>query len=126
MRHAFRKTAGVDEHQGCPLAQDVGGETVVNLLPHFAGGDGAELVVGNFDGEIHFALMADVDDAGGRYLITARMITAASEVRGYLFDRPHCGGESDALRGLMGDGVEAHERECEVRAALVIRNRMDF
>ena len=45
------------------LRADQRGEAVVDLGPHLVGGDGAQLVVGNLDGEIHGAAVADVDDA---------------------------------------------------------------
>ena len=55
VRDAFRQTPGIDEDQSRALAEDVGGEAIVDLLPHFAGGDRAEFVVGDFDGEDHLA-----------------------------------------------------------------------
>ena len=44
------------------MVDDMARHAVVDLLPHLAGGHRAELVVGDFDGESHFAAMPDVDD----------------------------------------------------------------
>ena len=43
------------------------------------------------------------------------------------FDRADGGGEADALRArAVGKGVEARERESEMRAALVVGDGVDF
>ena len=41
-----------------------GGEFVEDLGPHGGGGDGAEFVGGDFDGEVEVAALADLDDGG--------------------------------------------------------------
>ena len=38
------------------------GNTVVELVPHFVAGHGAEQRGGNLDGEVQLALVTDVDD----------------------------------------------------------------
>ena len=64
MRDALGQAARVDEDQRGAVGGDVAGEAVVDLVPHLAGGDGAEFVARDFDGEIHLAAVADVDDGG--------------------------------------------------------------
>ncbi len=43
----------------------VGGEFVEDLFPHVVGGDGAEFVGGDFDGEVELAALAYLDDGCG-------------------------------------------------------------
>ncbi len=50
------------------------GEAVVDVVPDGVGGDGAELVVGDFDGEIEVTAAADFDDGA------VAMARAAEEV----------------------------------------------
>ena len=54
--------ARVDEHQRGAMLQREFGKAVVDLAPHFVGGDGTEFGARDFDGEIELAAMADVDD----------------------------------------------------------------
>ena len=63
VRDAFRQTARIDEDERGALAEDVAGQAIVDFLPHLAGGDRAEFVVGDLDGEVHLAAVSDVDDA---------------------------------------------------------------
>ncbi len=61
----FDEAAGVDEDEGGAVVLGVGGEFVEDLLPHGGGGEGAELVGGDLDGEIEVAALAYLDDGGG-------------------------------------------------------------
>ena len=61
----FDEAAGVDEDQGGAVVLRVGGELVEDLFPHAVGGDGAEFVAGDFDGEVELAALAYLDDGGG-------------------------------------------------------------
>ncbi len=56
------EAACVDEDQRGAMVLRVCGELVEDLVPHVVGGDGAELVAGDFDGEIELAALADLDD----------------------------------------------------------------
>ena len=58
----FHQPARVDEDQRGAVRQGEGGEPVEDLLPHGGGGDGAEFVGGNLDGEVELAALADLDD----------------------------------------------------------------
>ncbi len=49
-------------------------KTVVNLVPHLIGGDGAKLAGGHFDGEIELAFVADVDDHRIRTAIAGKEV----------------------------------------------------
>jgi hypothetical protein len=62
MRDSLRQSPGIYEDQRGAMLFDQLDQTVVDLVPHFVGGDGAELAGRNFDGKIELALVADVDD----------------------------------------------------------------
>ena len=86
----------------------MGGELVEDLVPHAGGGDGAEFVAGDFDGEVEFAALAYLDDGGG----LAVLAMDAGEEVGDQFDGVLRGGEADALRrrGAAGEEVRRGER----------------
>ena len=66
MSHPFRHPAGVDEDESSAFGNDVPGQTIINLFPHLAGGDGSEFVVRNLDSKSHGAPVTDIDQAGAR------------------------------------------------------------
>ena len=66
------------------------GEAVVDVVPDGVGGDGAELVVGDFDGEIEVTAAADFDDG-------AVAVTSSAEEVGDERDGVLGGGEADPL-----------------------------
>jgi len=119
VRHALGKAPRVDEDQRGAVRADQIGHAIIDLRPHFVAGDGAEFVLGNFDGEFHIAAVAYVDDVG-----------AFAEESGHFFDGPHGSGEADALRFGAAAGrdqcIQAREREGQVRAALVVRHGVDL
>ncbi len=88
----FDEAAGVDEDEGGAVVLGVSGELVEDLLPHGGGGEGAEFLGGNLDGEIEVAALAYLDD-GGR---GAGGVRAGEEV-GDERDGVLGGGEADAL-----------------------------
>ena len=101
------------------MLADQRGDALVNLIPHFVRGDGAKLAPGNLDSEVHGPAMTDLHHDGIRPAI------ACQEVRdrfyGLLRSR-----EADANHGLRRESREAFERESQVRAALVVGNRVDL
>ena len=119
MRHALGQAARVDEDKRGAVLADELGDAVVDLAPHFVGGDGAELVARDFDGQFHRAAVADVDDRG-----------VVAQERGDILDGLDGGGEADALGlgqpALFDETVEAREREGEVRAALIVGDGVDL
>ena len=66
--------AGVDEDERRTMFLRELSHAVVDVVPDGVGGDGAELVVGDFDGEIEVAAAADFDDGA------VPMARAAEEV----------------------------------------------
>src|SRR5580658_3211771 len=95
------------------------GDALVDLVPHFVGGDGAEFAGGDFDGEIEAAALCDFDDDG-------RGPFAAGEKLTDEFDGLLGGRESDSGERLGGYRFEAFQRKGEVRTALVVGDGVDF
>ena len=89
----FDEAAGVDEDEGGAVVLRVGGEFVEDLFPHAGVGDGAELVAGDFDGDVELAALAYLDD-GGRFAVFVN----AGEKVGDEFDWVLRSGETDSLR----------------------------
>ena len=87
----FYEAARVDEDQRGAVVLGVGSELVEDLFPHRGVGDGAELVAGDFDGEVEVAALANLNDscrlAGG---------VRSGEEAGYQFDGILRGGEADS------------------------------
>ena len=119
MRHALRQAARVDENQRGAIFLNVLRDAVVDLLPHLAGGHGAEFVVGDFDRQVHRGAWP-----------TLTMRGPGREIARHFLDGLDGGGEADALRdGLTGraaDGVEPRQGQREMRAAFVVGDRVNF
>ena len=64
MRSAFGQAARVDENESGAVLGGQSGEAIVDFVPHFVGSDGAELARGDFDGQVEFAPMADLQITG--------------------------------------------------------------
>jgi len=104
------------------------GQLVEDFRPHGDAGDGAELVGGDFDGEVERATLAYLDDGGGLALAGWQLwfpthaddgtvvmsgapgIVANQEV-GDEFDWVLRGGEADALGRLVHAGEHGAGRE---------------
>ena len=116
---ALAHAARSDEDQRCLMLVNLGGDAVVNLAPHLFARHWAEFVAGNFDRQLHFAAVPDVDDRR----------TLAQELR-HLFQRTHGRRKPDSLRffpGRLDDQViQARERERQMRTALVRCHRMNL
>jgi hypothetical protein len=78
------KAAGVDEDEGGAVVLGVGGELVEDLRPHAGGGDGAELVARDLDGDVELAALADLDDGGGLARFVGAGEEAGDEIDGIL------------------------------------------
>ena len=86
---ALRQPAGVDEHQRGAMLLDQFHQAVVNLVPHFVGGDRPQRRAGHFHCEIELPLVSDIHDHRRRPAV------AGQEV-GDFFDGLLGGGKSDA------------------------------
>ena len=118
VREPLGEPAGVDEHQrGAVLLHERG--DAVEHVGHLLGrGDGLELAVGQLQREVEVAEVTGVDDLGQG--------PVADEEPRHRLDRPLRGREADARRPLLAQRLQALEREGEVRAPLVARDRVDL
>ncbi len=64
VRNAFDEASGVDEDESGAVLESELLEALVNFVPHFVGGDGAEFAGGEFDGEVERASGWDEDGDG--------------------------------------------------------------
>ncbi len=117
-RHPLGKAAGIDEDQGRAMRFDQLGQPVVNLLPDFAGHHGFERRGGNFEGEVARPAMAGVDDPA--------LGIGPDEKSGHRLDRLLRRREADAQQTAAAQRGQPLERDCQMRAALVRRQRMDL
>ena len=115
LAHAARS----DEDQRRLMVVNLSSDPIVDLAPHLFARDGAELVAGNFYGELHFATVPNVDDRRA----------LAQELRDAL-QGAYGGRKADALRfssaRLCDQVIQTRERERQMRAALVRRHRMNL
>ncbi len=117
-RQTFRQPPRVDEHQRRAMLQRQLRQAVVDLAPHFVGGDRTQFRRGHFDRKIELAPMPDVDDR------RHRPPCSSQEVRNRL-DRLLRRRQSNA-RWLFRQPVEPLQRNRQMRAALVIGDGVNF
>src|ERR1019366_8301415 len=115
MSYFFGQAAGVDEHQRGAMFEREIRQAVVDVLPHLIAGDRVQFVARDFDGQIHRAAMADLDNFG----------VAAEELRD-LFDGADGGGESDFLKWALNKRFEAGDGQGEMRATLRSSDGVNF
>ena len=102
-------------------------DAIQDLCPLLVGRDRLQLAVGQLDGEVELAAVAEVDDAArGCAVGPAARLARADQEAGDRLDRPLRGREADALGPLLRQRLEALQREREVRPALVPRHRVDL
>ena len=109
---------GVDEHErGAVLGHELG--DAVEHVAHLLGRrDRLELAVGQLEGEVEVALVADVDDRRQRPI--------ADQQPADRLDRPLGGRQPDADRPPVAQRLEALEAEGQVRAPLVAGHGVDL
>ena len=121
---AFGHAASVDEHQRRAVLLDELRQASIDLRPRFARHDRLQGRTGQFQLKVARALMPGVDgrDVRGR---TAGRIGADQEMRDRV-DWVLRGGQADALQAIAAQRREPFQREREMRAALIRRDRVDF
>src|SRR6266568_2622480 len=62
MRHALGHSARVDENQSSPMRLDQLCQPMIDFLPHFIRHHRFQRRLGDFDCQIEFATMTDIDD----------------------------------------------------------------
>ena len=92
-------------------------------VPVLVRGDGADFLIGHLDGERHLALVAHVHDSaiGSAVLLTP---FRADEQARYLVNRLLRGAQADALEPIITKRVEPLQRERQMRAPLIARDRV--
>src|SRR5208282_2817363 len=109
----LRQSTSVYENQRGAMLFDKFDQAVVNLVPHFVGGDGAELTGRNFNREIELALVADIHNDRIRPSV-ARKSSAGEEMR-HFFDRLLRGRKSNTHRRTMCPRFQPLERKSQMR-----------
>ena len=118
VREPLGQAPGVDEHERGAVLADQRGDAVEDVAHLLGRRDRLELAVGQLEREVEVALVAGVDDDGQR--------PVADEQAPDGLDRPLRRREADAVRARVAQRLEPLEREREVRAALVARDRVDL
>ena len=116
-RRAFGEPPGVDEHEGRAVLVRERRQAVVDLLPRVARHHRLERRRRQLEREVAVLDVPGVDDRAGR--------TAGQEAPD-LLDRLLRGREPDAHQPRSGQRRESLERQREMRAALVRRERVDL
>jgi len=126
--HAFRQPPRVDKNECRAMGADQLRQAVVDLAPHLGAGNRAKFVPGHLHRHFHLAAVADRDDAP---FASGELV--AEEV-GHFLHRLHRRRETDALQRALAvrdllrvnQRLEPHQRQRQVRAALVIRHGMNL
>jgi hypothetical protein len=119
--------AGVDEHQRGPVAGHVARDHVQDLRRLLRRGDRAQLVVGQFQGQVQSPAVAGIHDRAARRPVRVVPVLArADQQPGDRLDRPLGGGQAHPLHRLPGDVRQPFQGEGQVRAALVPGHRVDL
>ncbi len=119
MRNALRQPSRVHEDQRGPMLLHQFRNAVVDLVPHFVRRHRPKLARGNFDSEIEFASLCDLHDR-------RRGPSVSGEKLRDQFDWLLRGGKADARRPRGCERFEPFERQREMRAALVVRDGVNF
>ena len=100
MRDALGHSARVHENQGRPVRVNQLHETMIDFLPNFVRHHRFKRRLGNFDRQIQFAAMADVDDLA---IGVAGIVhcTRTDQKTGNLLDRFLRRGQTDSLEWLF-------------------------
>ncbi len=118
VREAFGQPTGVHEHERGAVLEDQRGDAVEHVRHLLRARDRFELAFGQLDREVERALVPAVDDRG------ERPVTDQQASDG--LDRALRGRQPDPVRPRVAQCLESLEREREVRAPLVARDRVDL
>ena len=120
MSDPLRQPPGVDEHQRGTMLLNQFHQPVVNLVPHFVGGDRAELAG-------RALRPRDRACACARHRrSTGAGAAVAGQEMSHFFDRLLGGGKADAHRRTISQRLQPLQRKRQVRAALVVGHGVDF
>ena len=116
---ALDQPARVHEEDGRVVLAHQVGHAVEGVAPLLVGGDGADLVLGHLDGQVHLPRVARVDDQAVR-LPAGGDVRCADEESPDLLDGPLGRREADAGDRPVGQPAQALDGEAQVGAALVV------
>jgi len=124
---ALGEPARIHEHERRAVREHLRRDPVEDLAPLLARGNRLELALGHLDRDVERAAMADVDDLAARPAarLPAPLPGADEQVR-HRLDRTLRRGQTDPHRSRLAECIEALERECQMRAALVAGERVDL
>ena len=122
-RGALGHAARVDEDQRRSVREGELGEPRVDLLPHFVRHDRFERRGRHLDREIAGTDVPGIDD---RAIVALAAVAFADQKTRDLLDRLLRGRQADARRRLRRQRCQPLERQREMAAALVARQRMDL
>src|SRR6266404_3216493 len=125
VRHTLDQAARVDENQARAVPSNLLDELVIDRRPNILANDRAKLVIGNFDAQLHLALMPDVDDGAIGGTVRRDIARADKETR-YLFDRLLCCAQADPLHWTSRQCIEPFQRKREMRSSLVLRDGVNL
>ena len=117
--------ARVDEDQRGAVLPDQLGDPVAHLVPLLLRGHRGQLLPGQLDAQVVVALAAHVDHGAAGPPAGLDPVGPDQEARD-LLDGPLGRGQADAHRPDRAERLQPLEREREVRAALVPRDRVDL
>ncbi len=121
---ALDQTSRVDEDERRAVALDELDQAVIDQRPRLVRHHALERRRRYLDREIALARVTGVDD--GAFGAGFALGVGADEEARHLFDRLLRGGQTDAQQRMRHERGETFERDREMRAALVGRERVDF
>ncbi len=122
---AFSHASGIDKDQRGAMFQDQCLQSLVDLLPNLERHYRLQWRLRNLDCQIQAPTVAAINDAAFRRAFAVDAATTHQKASDFL-DRPLRGRQTDALQPVPGKRFQALDREGQVRAALVVRHRMDL
>ncbi len=115
---ALGQAPGVDEHQGGAVFARQGGQAVIDQAPDIGGHHCTQRHWRHLDGQVALPSMADIDDCAGA--------AVADQKLRHPLDRALRGRQADAPQRPVAQGLQALQGQCQVGAALVACQGMDF
>lgn len=115
---ALGQAPRIDEHQGGTVLPRQLGQAVVDQAPDVRCHHRAKRYRWHFDGQVALPCMADIDDRAGA--------PGADQELRHPLDRALCGRQADTPQWLLAQGLQALQGQCQMSAALVAGQGMDF
>ena len=108
MRDALHQAAGIDEDQSGAMGMHLRDELVVNRRPDILPNDRAELLIGHFDAQIHFAAVPDINNRTIRRTVRQQM-AGSDQQTAHFVDRFLSRAQANALQFIPDQVIEPLE-----------------